>query len=44
MTPKTLYTLYKRGWTIKEIVDVSGYSEEDTKKKIKQYNDNNVDV
>lgn len=44
LTPKTCYTLYKRGWTIKEIVDVSGYSEEDTKKKIKQYNDNNVDV
>lgn len=44
LTPKTCYTLYKRGWTVKEIMDVSGYSEEDTKKKIKSYNDNSVDV
>ena len=44
LTPKTCYTLYKRGWTIQEIMDVSGYSKEDTVKKIKSYNDNSVDV
>lgn len=45
MTPKTLYTLYKkRGWSVEEIMNVSGYSQEDVIKKIKSYNDNNVEV
>lgn len=44
LTPKTLYTLYKRGWTVEEIMNVSGYSHEDVIKKIKSYKDNSVDV
>lgn len=37
MTPRQLASLYSRGWSIEEIVNVSGYTYEDVTKKIRSY-------
>lgn len=42
LTPKQLYMCIKGGWTLQELSELSGYGEEDIRKKYNTYIDNNI--
>lgn len=44
ITPRQLYAMYTRGWSLNEMSAISGYSIEDIDKKLKSYNQNYVTV
>lgn len=44
ITPRQLYAMYTRGWSLDEMSAISGYSIEDIDKKLKSYNQNYVTV
>ena len=44
ITPRQLYAMYTRGWSLDEMSAISGYTAEDIDKKLKSYNQNYVAV
>lgn len=44
ITPRQLYAMYTRGWSLDEMSAISGYTTEDIDKKLKSYNQNYVAV
>ena len=44
ITPRQLYAMYTRGWSLDEMSAISGYTAEDIDKKLKSYNKNYVAV
>jgi len=42
LTPRQIYMCIKSGWTLQELSELSGYGEEDIRKKYNNYVDNNV--
>lgn len=42
LTPRQIYMCIKAGWTLQELSELSGYGEEDIRKKYNNYVDNNV--
>lgn len=44
ITPRQLYAMHTRGWSLDEMSAISGYTAEDIDKKLKSYNQNYVAV
>lgn len=42
LTPRQIYMAVKQGWTVQDLSDLSGYGEDEIRKKYNNYVDNNV--